>query len=73
MKALILTVSFASFVLAASAHTRYEHPQNLGRHEDDNVTTRSVPESTPTVALTLVGAASIAVVAAYLRGKKSRA
>jgi len=75
MKKVVIAVCLTSVALAASAHTRYEQKQHLGRWTTDSVTprTETVPESTPTIALTLVSLAAVGVLTAFLRSHKSGA
>jgi len=74
MKKVVLALSVAGLSLAASAHSASDGKRQLGRHNSNVVTqTASVPEAAPTVALVLISAASLTVLAAYLRGKRSRA
>ena len=69
MKKAVMTLSIAGFCLAASAHSPSDDKPHLGRHDSD---VRAVPEAAPTVALVLMSVASLTVLAAYLRGKRSR-
>lgn len=74
MKQAVITLTVAGFCLAASAHSASDGTRQLGRHDSDFVVrTAAVPEATPTVALVLISAASLTVLAAYLRGRRSRA
>lgn len=74
MKKFLLTLGCAASCCAASAHSYSHDPQHLGRHDSDSIiTTSAVPETTPTVTLVLVSVASLAVLTAYLRGRKSGA
>jgi hypothetical protein len=74
MKKAVLTLSVAGLCFAASAHSASDGKRQLGRHDSDSVVrTAAVPEVVPTIALVLMSVASLTVLAAYVRGKRSRA
>ena len=70
MKKAVLTLSVAGLCLAASAHSSSDGNRHLGRAD---CPTAAVPEVAPTIGLVLMSVASLTVLAAYLRGKRSRA
>ncbi len=73
MKTAVSTLSIAFLCLAASAHSPSDDRLHLGRRDCDAAPqAAAVPEVVPTVALVLMSIASLTVLAAYLRGKRSR-
>ena len=71
MKVAALALGIVFLTLAASAHPRFEQRPHLGRHYSDDVPlTRTVPESTPTLALALISISGFGVLAAYFSGKR---
>ena len=68
MKKAVITLSVAGLCLAASAHSASDGNRNLGRQSN----AVSVPEVVPTIGLVLMSVASLAVLAAYLPGKRGQ-
>jgi hypothetical protein len=74
MKRITLALSIVSLALTVTAAPRsgvHERDRRVGRHSYTNVELiQSVPEVTPTLALAIIGMASLGVAAVSLNRKK---